>query len=557
MFIEALLCLGVAWLTWSMASMEFHHRRARAIGIPLVRLPVDPTNVLWLIFEAYIWRILNLLPFSLGSFALYSRRGWHFYDKAESHLRYGPVWALVSPGGIYVYVAEPDTVHDIFTRRQDFLRPSKLYKLLEVYGPCISTASWKDWPRHRKVLAAPFNESIMNFVWNESQKQAQEMVTAWTGSSHKSEAVIPSVARDMRTLSLNVLAATGFRRSYTFRSAAQPKQDEASTYRNALQTVLDNAIFLMLVPYRLAVLPFMPKSWIGVGKAASDFKQYMIQMLDEETSALDQGKEGSGGLMTAFVRALHTSEKEDGVDKSSKPTGSTPKGLSVDEIFGNIFVINFAGHDTTANTLAFATLLLAANPSVQEWVGEELEQVLQNRQQSKWDYALLFPKLLRCQAVLLETLRLYPPILALPKWSNDQPQKLRVGEKTLTIPPNTGIMPSLLAIQTHPKYWPKPLVWDPRRWINEKGDLISPRQSTYFPWSDGPQNCPGEKFAQVEFVAVLATLLKSRRIQVLPAEGESVEKAQQRCLEATQDCNLELLLRMKDADTVKLALVQV
>jgi len=45
--------------------------------------------------------------------------------------------------------------------------------------------------------------------------------------------------------------------------------------------------------------------------------------------------------------------------------------------------------------------------------------------------------------------------------------------------------------------------------------LFTPAQSTYFPWSDGPQNCPGAKFAQVESVAVLACLLRDHRVRVL------------------------------------------
>ena len=127
--------------------------------------------------------------------------------------------------------------------------------LLEVYGPCISTASWTDWPRHRKVLAAPFNESIMTFVWNESLKQAGEMLHTWTDTA-PSHAV--STAKDTRTLSLNVLAATGFRKSYGFRSSAQSGIDEARSYRDALQTVLDNAVFLMIVPFRFLRYSFLP-----------------------------------------------------------------------------------------------------------------------------------------------------------------------------------------------------------------------------------------------------------------------------------------------------------
>jgi cytochrome P450 len=242
----------------------------------------------------------------------------------------------------------------------------------------------------------------MRFVWNESLSQAREMLQSWTGSA---ESGIPSMAKDTRTLSLNVLAATGFRRSYKFRSSSQQGTDEARTYRDALQTVLDNAIFLMLVPPRLLLLPLLPKSWARIGKAAADFKQYMIHMLEEEASLLERGKTGTGSLMTSFVRALDTHEKE-GVTVKSNAVQSPSKGLTVDEIFGNIFVINFAGHDTTANTLAFSMLLLAANPEVQDWVAEELQEAAKNGDSENWDYSVLFPELKRCRAVLVSILYL-------------------------------------------------------------------------------------------------------------------------------------------------------
>lgn len=127
MIAQTLLGFALAYLIWSLVSMEVNYRRAASMGIPLVRLPVDPMNIPWLILEPSLWRLLDRLPFSWGTFGRFSRRGWHFHDKAASHLQYGPAWALVTPRDIYVYVADPDAIHDIFVRRGDFLRPSKLY----------------------------------------------------------------------------------------------------------------------------------------------------------------------------------------------------------------------------------------------------------------------------------------------------------------------------------------------------------------------------------------------------------------------------------------------
>ena len=75
--------------------------------------------------------------------------------------------------------------------------------------------------------------------------------------------------------------------------------------------------------------------------------------------------------------------------------------LTVDEILGNIFVFNFAGHDTTALSLASSMLLLVARPDVQEWMAEELNFYLKSGSSETWKYEEVFPKLRRCLAVLV------------------------------------------------------------------------------------------------------------------------------------------------------------
>lgn len=102
-------------------------------------------------------------------------------------------------------------------------------------------------------------------------------------------------------------------------------------------------------------------TWARIGNVGITFKEYMEKMLNEEIKALSQGTPGSAGIVTSFVRAadLHN------IDYSAtSDVAGRKKGLFVDEIFGSLFFINFASHDTTVNTLAFAMLLLAANLDV-------------------------------------------------------------------------------------------------------------------------------------------------------------------------------------------------
>jgi cytochrome P450 len=45
--------------------------------------------------------------------------------------------------------------------------------------------------------------------------------------------------------------------------------------------------------------------------------------------------------------------------------------------------------------------------------------------------------------------------------------------------------------------------------------MIKHTRGSYIPWSDGARVCPGEKFAQVEFVALMAAIFKEHRIHVV------------------------------------------
>jgi cytochrome P450 len=254
-------------------------------------------------------------------------------------------------------------------------------------------AGWTEWQRMRKIVAAPFNENTNKLVWSESLDQTRDMIAAWT---QYGQAGTQGLAKDTRTLSLDVLAATGFRKSYKFRSSTELGADEARSYRGSLAITLDNALFMMLVPPRILSLPFVPKTWKRVGQATKDFRQYMMDMFNEERRLLNAGKPGTGNLMSSLVRVSEDEQKEDVKDGA---TGL--KGLTMNEILGNIFVINFAGHDTTANTLAYSMLLLAAYPEVQQWVGEELKEVVHDSSSETWKYGELFPRLKRCQAVLV------------------------------------------------------------------------------------------------------------------------------------------------------------
>jgi cytochrome P450 len=88
--------------------------------------------------------------------------------------------------------------------------------------------------------------------------------------------------------------------------------------------------------------------------------------------------------------------------------------------------------------------------------------------------------------------------------------------------------------------------------MNGQESLITPARNTYFPWSDGPQNCPGRRFSEVEFVAVLALMMRNLVLTVVKEAGEIEDMARERAVRVVNDCDLQLILRKRDADQLTL-----
>lgn len=231
-------------------------------------------------------------------------------------------------------------------------------------------------------------------VWNETLGQAQEMLQLW--ADHGKNGTRETVA-DTATLALHVLTSVGFGLSYPFHGGVRSlPSGHVMTYRDALSLCLRNIIVFAIFSKRLLSSSFLPKRLRALGVAAQEFQKYMEEMLSHERSMAGKRDTSVPNLMSSLLRA------SDEAKHFNHGNGQATIGLTDDEIYGNIFAFNLAGHETTANTVAFALVLLAANPECQNWLAEEIHQVLVSQSRSeKWAYGEAFPRLQRCLAVMV------------------------------------------------------------------------------------------------------------------------------------------------------------
>ncbi|KAH9905726.1 cytochrome P450 [Xylariomycetidae sp. FL2044] len=535
--ISVFSALVIGWAVYSLTLVTQNYLVARNVGIPLRVIPISHGNPFWMIVDRKIVNLVKRLPWSEGNFTRYNWRGWEVGDRYRSHLEMGDVYMQVTSEKNWLYVCNPESLMDIFRRKTDFPRPLEIFEMLNIFGPNLSTVDGAQWKKQRKITSSCFNEHNNALVWSESLSQAGDMARYWVSSSP-----IRSTADDTRTLSLHVLSRAGFGKSFKFQGHNERAANAlASDYKGSLQVVLDNCVLIMALGKRFLSKPWLPMRLQRVSQACVAFEKYMTDLYSEVRDVKPGSQPLDRNLMTSLIRA---SEDE------SKVAG----GLSEQEIYGNMFVFNFAGHDTTAHTLTFVVMFLAANPAVQDWLAEELQHVFGSRSPDEWDYTTDFPRLKRCLAVLMETVRLYTPV-PVAKWTGESVQTLRVDDRTITLPPNTMVIPSYAAMHTHPKYWgADSLSWRPSRWIKVADDsaagahsisdeeVMTPARGTFFPWSEGERNCPGKKFSQVEFVATLAALFRDWRVDPVPQPSQTVDDARRQILKTIEKDSAQVLL---------------
>ena len=217
---------------------------------------------------------------------------------------------------------------------------------------------------------------------------------------------VKSTLEDTRTLALHVLAFAGFQKSYPFRSTAKDSGAlQPSTYRDSLSIILRNILVILVLPPAVFRIPLLPSKWKQIGWAITEFRKYMLDQLADEKRLIVEGRPGSGTLVSNLVRASEALPEVEGRGPNEKTLrggrAHELKALGVDEILGNIFVFNFAGHDTTATSLAYSILLLVAHPEAQDWIAEELNHYLDSGKSETWEYDIVFPKLQRTLGILV------------------------------------------------------------------------------------------------------------------------------------------------------------
>jgi cytochrome P450 len=307
------------------------------------------------------------------------------------------------------------------------------------------------------------------------------MLERWQSVARRGEPL--DIGAEMMRLTLSVIVKTML-------GAEASDEAEARVVARALNITLEH------LHGRAWALIKLPEHWPSPGnrcfrQAVDTLDKIVYRIIDEHR----RQEENTNDLLSILLLARDE---------------ETGEGMSDQQLRDEVMTAFTAGHETTANALAWTWYLLAHHPHVAARLQTELATVLGGRSPTFRDLS----NLNYTRQVIEEAMRLYPPL-----WITG---RLSVNEDEIGgyhIPANADLVLSPYVTHRHPAFWEQPEVFDPDRFTPERS-AGRPRYA-YFPFGGGPHQCIGNHFALIEAQVILAMVAQTYRLDLVP--GQSIK----------------------------------
>ncbi|KAI1622719.1 cytochrome P450 monooxygenase [Exophiala viscosa] len=555
-WLAIILTLFALWLSSNLYGLLRNYLAARKTGLPLFLLPINIYNPIWMVTLVPLNPLFKrIFPSWLYESVDIGTYGFEVRLKSSLFEKTGPAFILVTSGPMEMSIIDPELIFEILKRPKDFPNTEISAVIMDIFGSSVLTTNGETWSRQRKLIAPNINEKISSLVFGESCRQAREMLSFYMDDV---KGVTNDTMRGMKKVAINVLGTAGFGISRPWNDSEEATRSKGHrlTYMEATKIVVENIVTAAVLPAKLIVLPFFPKDMQDLGHAKNDFPILSSAMLANERKLQETTAEPRHNLMSMLVRFAESNDE--------KSAGT--QYLSEEEIQGNLFIFTAAGFDTTANTMAYALAFLATFPKWQDWIYEEISQVVGDREVEYLEYADIFPRLPRCLALMFETMRLFPPLVHIARTTDkNHDVTITTSTRSYLIPRGTNIYISTVGLHRDKSTWGKDAqTFRPSRWIIDEtitpdsptstiANLKTMPKGTFVPWSTGPRSCPGMKMSQVEFVSVFMTIFRRYRCEAVRLDtNETDEQVQGRFEAVMEDSAPRLTLQMNRNQDLKI-----
>jgi cytochrome P450 len=372
-----------------------------------------------------------------------------------------------------VLLRHPDAIkHVLVDNSQNFDKHTRGYDVLRQFlGNGLLTSGGDFWRRQRRIAQPAFHRKRIAGFADVMVAHTLDMLRRWDDVAALGHTV--DLAHEMMSLTLRIVGKT---------MLSTDVLDSADEVGNAV-TVLNewaDAAIDSLLPLSL------PTPGTRRAREASRRLDRVIGDIVARRRAGEQAED----LLAMLMEAKDAETGESMTDK---------------QLRDEVMTMFLAGHETTANALAWTFYLLSTHPDVERRVRAELDAALAGTPPTMAD----LPRLPYLLQVIKEAMRLYPPAWMIDRntVADDEIGGYRIRRGTL-------VLISPYVTHRHPGMWPNPEGFDPERFTPE-AEESRPRYA-YFPFGGGPRQCIGNAFAMMEAQLIVATVLQRFRPWLVP-----------------------------------------
>jgi cytochrome P450 len=372
-----------------------------------------------------------------------------------------------------IFLNHPDYIEQVLVIQHAKFHKSELTKRVTegLLGQGLLISEGEFWRRQRRLMQPSFHRSRVNEYAATMAESAQRHIQGWRDAEQR------DLAGEMMALTLDVAVRTLF----------------GTTLPAEARQVGSSMTFLMRYQLGRQRSPIrIPETWPTPRNKRAlrerNFLDSLVYHIIEERRS-----QGNSNHRNDLLSHLMSAMDEDG-------TQMTPKQLR-DETM----TLFLAGHETTAQALAWTWYLLSENPAAETRLHDELRSVLDGRSPEPGDLA----KLPYLDAVLHEALRLYPPAYITARTSIEPSQ---IGG--YDFPTGSTMLMSQWVMHRDPRFYDEPDAFRPERWLDGLEDRLP--AGAYFPFGDGPRRCIGQGFAMLEAAIVIGTLAQRFQFRLVP-----------------------------------------
>ncbi|AFZ37131.1 Unspecific monooxygenase [Stanieria cyanosphaera PCC 7437] len=390
------------------------------------------------------------------------------------HQKYGDIFYTPRSPGFppFVIFNDPKAIEKVFTADPNLFevgRQTSLPIRVLLGERSLVALSGVQHQRHRKLLMPPFHGERMKSYGETMIEITKQVISQWQVGKPFS---LRTYTQD---ISLRVILETIF---------GLDKGEKFDRLRKLLVEWLD----IFNSPFRSSLLffPLLQKD-LGAWSPWGQFirlKRMIHEILDTE---IDRRRNNPATLGEDILSLMLLAR-----DQEDQP-------MSNEEIRDELMTMLFAGHETTANSLAWAFYWLHYVPEIEEKLKQEL-----NSLEGNLDFNTI-NKLPYLNAVVSETLRLHPVVALIGR-------QLKAPFEIMgyTFEAGTSLFPAIYLTHQREDIYPEPKKFKPERFLERQ---FSPYE--YLPFGGGNRRCLGYAFALFEMKLVLATILSEVELELL------------------------------------------